>query len=284
MIIFSISIIGGVLVAFAMRSMATYTEAISGYIYTTTVIATGFIFAILYMCNKLLLVSNVPKKLHFAQDISNSNLQITDKTKSIINILENLGFSMLGIIGFPNLPNSCYIHVLIDKQGYTQAHISNEGTVVLISLFTDSHIIRTPIQYKSSPDPDKTSFIHKVYMLHQKNADLDTDKRGDLQLIDTLQSYLDWEREFGAQYLIGKLRNKIWGWGSIAVLLASLLANLAINMTNEMINLPQFILQMSTLLPVVAVILVFITMGRTGFLVNNPIQSAIIVDSERKSQ
>src|SRR5690606_35477537 len=105
--------------------------------------------------------------------------------------------------------------IYADKQGFTQAHLaSKNGAMHFISLFEDGYCQTSSTDYKpQSLSRGDATHIRKAYIKHQRAVDAIGDEHGDLQLFDSLQDYLDWEREFRVSQYLEDLNKKACGCG-----------------------------------------------------------------------
>lgn len=270
-VVLGISLAIALLTGIGIYWLSTFNQDIRGYIFIIPPFVILFIVTLGYTITSIIKLGNISKNSVLLQDMSHLESELDDKARLVVNELEQMDFSRLGLVDNPKLDGSkANIPIYIDKQGFTQVHVSlSNGYLRYFSIFEDGHCQNTGLEYKQLTK-ENASHIREAYVNHQRAVDTIDEKHGDLQLLDTIQAYIAWEQEFGTEYNLKLHRSSSIGYGGISLFLASFLLILASFIVEEFVEIPIFIGQVLGIAPIIIGVAVFILGQRIGFITVTP--------------
>lgn len=279
-IVLGVSFLIAFLIGIGIYWLSSFNEEIRGFIYIVPFFVVLFLLTLTYTIMSIINRRNILKNPVFMQDMSHLKSELDDKSRLIADELENMDFSLIGLLGNPKQDATrATMWIYADKQGFTQARVtSGEGHMSYFSVFEDGYSQITGLDiagfsYRLSGElltQEIANQVRQTYANHQHAVDAIGGSHGELQLLDSIQSCLNWEKEFGVEYTLKELRKTSLGCGGVSLFLASFLLLLASFIAQEFIEIPKFIGQILAVAPVIIGIAIFFLGKQIGFITTTP--------------
>jgi hypothetical protein len=156
-----------------------------------------------------------------SEDLSSDPDPSPIEGKELGNVIESLGFSQIGKFGRDGIVQTW---MYLDKQSEVMLLVNQTGVPQIYSIFEDGFLDFTnPSNYKH-PMPPSTPILEQytnAYSAHQNGLKSKLEKHGKVMIIEGIETWLAFEKQYGYQQVRKTSLLQAKWWGGFTAMIAS---------------------------------------------------------------